>query len=276
MKNDTQKFHVGDEVEVTNTKLKSYGTKGTVKELGYSPFYPDYDGTVRVHNFKTTGHDCLVALQSGSTIRIKDDNIKVTKKNTTTATEVVDLEEFYDVVHRNGHIEQVYVFDCEFNKNVEGPYFLAINLNAVSTMQYSLYTIPDVTMEKVTNKGTLERLQKTKNTIEKGNTTYTVVIEGRKMSSFTDRANMENRQPYFDERSFYDRRSMDSMFGATRKDNFKELRSNYDTSFTVRGDRLDGLIRELILEQGVSQESIKVYKLQSPQMVDVKVDISIK
>lgn len=275
MKNDTQKFHVGDEVEVTNKKLKTYGTKGVVKELGYDPFYPESDGSVRVHNFKATGHDCLVALQSGSTIRIKDDNIKVTKKYTTTALKSVDLEEFYNVTHRNGHIEQVYVFDCEFNKTVDGPYVLAMNLNAVPTVYYSMYTIPNVDIEKVTNQGTLERLRDVKDRIEKGNTTYTVVIEGRKMSSFTDKANMESHDPYFHERTFYDRRTMDAMFGSQRKDSFKELRSQYDTSFTVRGDRLDGLIRELILEKGVAQESIKVYKLQSPQKVDVKVDINI-
>ena len=275
MKNDTQKFHIGDEIQVTNKKLKTYGTKGVVKELGYDPFYPDFDGTIRVHNFKATGHDCIVALQSGSTIRIKDDNIKVIKKNTINATNTVEIGEYYNVTHRHGGIEQVYIMDCEFNKSADGPYVLAMNLNSVPTVHYSVYNVTTVNMEKVTNKGMLERLWGIKDRLEKGSTTYTVVIEGRKMSSFADKANMENHDPYFHERTFYDRRTMDAMYGSQRKDAFKELRSTYDTSFTVRGDRLDGLIRELILEQGVAQESIKVYKLQSPQKVDVKVDINI-
>lgn len=106
------------------------------------------------------------------------------------------------------------------------------------------------------------------------NTDRSVANENRKISSFTDSPNM-GRDAYFHERSFYDRRGLDSMFDVSNSGSFKELRTHYDTSFTVRGDHLDGLIRELILEQGVSQESIKVYKLQSPQKVDVKVDINV-
>lgn len=276
MKNDTQKFHVGDEIQVTNKKLKTYGTKGVVKELGYHPFYPDADGTVHVHDFKSTGHDCLIALASGSTIRIKDDNIKVIKKNTTKVTNTVNLGEYYNITHRNGYQEPVYIMDCEFNKTVEGPYFLAMNLNSVPSIHYSLYTIPAVTVEEVSNKDTIKRLQRIKDCIEKGNTTFTVVIENQKMSSFTDKSNMESRDPYFREHTFYDRRTMDAMYVSQHKDTFKELHTIYDISFTVRGDRLDGLIRELILEQGVTQENIKVYKLPTPQKVDVKVDIKIE
>lgn len=276
MKNDTQKFHVGDEVEVTNKKLKTYGTKGIVKELGYSPFYPEADGTVRPHNFDATGHDCLVALKSGSTIRLKDANIKVVKKNPVTVSNTVELNNYYNVTYKHGNMEQVYISDCDFNNNVDGPYVVAMCLNSVPSIVYCLITVSDVEMQKITNKGMLERLEERRDFIEKSSMNFTVVIENRKISSFTDRANMESRQPYFDERSFYDRRSMDSMFADSRKECFKELRSNYDASFTVRGDRLNGLIKELILEKGIAQEHIKVYKLQKPQKVDVKVDINIE
>ncbi len=274
MKNETQKFHVGDEVEVTNKKLKTFGTKGTVKELGYSPFYPEADGTVRVHNFDATGHDCLVALKSGSTIRLKDSNIKVVKKSPVTVNNTVELNNYYNVTYKHGNIEQVYISDCDFNKNVDGPYVLAMCLNSVPSIVYCLITISDVSMQKVTNKGMLETLEERRNFIEKSSMNFTVVVENRKISSFTDRANM-GTESYFQERAFYDRRTMDSMFQKNSDDSFKELRSQYDTSFTVRGDRLDGLIRELILEKGVAQEHIKVYKLQSPQKVNVKVDINI-
>jgi len=280
MKNDTQKFNVGDEVEVTNKKLKSYGAKGVVKELGYDPFLLYADGTVGVHDFTTTGHDCLVSLQSGSTIRIKDENIKVIKKNTTTASTAVDFDEYYNFTHQNGYTEQVYVFDCEFNKTVDGPYVLAMNLNTVPVAHFSLYTIPHISMEKITNKDVLERLQDVKDRFVKRSTTYTVVIEGRKMSSFLERSNKESYDPYFHEkmygRSFYNRRTMCVKHDSQNKDTFEELRSKYDTSFTVRGDGLNDLIKELILDYGVVQENIKVYKLQAPQSVSVKVDIDIK
>jgi hypothetical protein len=278
MKNDTQKFHVGDEVEVTNKKLKTYGTKGIIKELGYSPFYPEADGTVRPHNFDATGHACLVALQGGSTIRLKDANIKVIKHNSTKPSQKVEIGTIYEMKYRNGHACPVVVTEHDFNKEPANNYVLVLHLNAVPTAHYSIENLNEVTLTKIVHDKTLEHLQRTYNMILKSANKYSVVIMNRKISSFTNENESTRTHPYYDERSFYDRRSMDSMF-ACRDNNaetFKELRSNYETSFTVNGADLEGIIRELVLEKGVAQEHIKVYKLQNPQKVDVKVDINIK
>lgn len=273
MKNETQKFHVGDEVEVTNKKLKTFGIKGVIKEMGYSPFHINKDDwSVRNHNFDVTGHDCIVALESGSTIRFKDENIKVTKAAIIQSKIV--LNTFTEIKTRNGFRTSVFVPENDFNKNVEGNYYMVMELDRAPEASYSIINPTFATTNEIKDTKAIARLKSLLNIIQKSTSLYSVVIENRKISSFTDSPNM-GRDAYFHERSFYDRRSLDPMFDVSKRGSFKELRTHYDTSFTVRGDHLDGLIRELILEQGVSQESIKVYKLQSPQKVDVKVDINV-